>query len=241
MKVLAHIREQNSLSLGSYGRPRMTMELKEEGLDVGERRVGRLMRINAIKPVRTRKHKVTTNSNHHLGIARNVLDGDFAADAPNRKWASDITYVWTSEGWLYLAVILDLHSRRLVGWAVSDRMKKDLAIRALDMAVRLRQPPEGCLFHSDRGSQYCSYDFQKKLQSHGLRPSMSGRGNCYDNAAVETFFKSLKAEIIWRQKGATRRQAETTIFKYINGFYNTRRRHSYLGGISPLAFEAKVA
>ena len=241
MRVLAHIREQYSLSLGSYGRPRMTMELKEVGLAVGERRVGRLMRINGIKPVRTRKHKVTTNSNHRLGVAANWLDGDFAAEAPNRKWAGDITYIWTAEGWLYLAVILDLHSRRVVGWAVSDRMKKDLAIRALDMAVHLRRPPEGCIFHSDRGSQYCSYDYQKKLQANGLRPSMSGKGNCYDNASVETFFKSLKAELIWRRTWPTRRQAEAAIFQYINGFYNTRRRHSYLGGISPLAFEAKVA
>jgi transposase InsO family protein len=118
----------------------------------------------------------------------------------------------------YLAVILDLHSRRVVGWAVSDRIKKDLAIRALDMAVRLRQPPEGCLFHSDRGSQYCSYDYQKKLQAYGLRPSMSGKGNCHDNASVETFFKSLKAELIWRQSWPTRRQAEAAIFQYINGF-----------------------
>jgi transposase InsO family protein len=140
-----------------------------------------------------------------------------------------------------LAVILDLHSRRVVGWAVSDRIKKDLALRALDMAVRLRNPPGGRVFHSDRGSQYCTYEYQKKLQAYGLRPSMSGQGNCYDNAAVETFFKSLKAEVIWRKSWATRRQAETAIFQYINGFYNTRRRHSYLGGISPLAFEAKVA
>ena len=253
MKVLAHIREQYSLSLGSYGRPRMTIELKEVGLDVGERRVGRLMRINSIKPVRTRRHKVTTDSHHRLGVAANWLDGDFVADAPNRKWAGDITYVWTSEGWLYLAVILDLPfdcpkagaqdklRRRVVGWAVSDRMKKDLAIRALDMAVRLRQPPEGCIFHSDRGSQCCSYDYQKKLQAYGLRPSMSGKGNCYDNSAVEAFFKSLKAELIWRQHWPTRQQAEGVIFQYINGFYNSRRRHSYLGSISPLAFEAKVA
>jgi putative transposase len=241
MKVLAHIWEHYSLSLGSYGRPRMTMELKEAGLDVGERRVGRLMKINGICPVRTRKHKVTTNSNHSLGIAPNLLDGDFSANAPNQKWAGDISYIWTAEGWLYLAVILDLHSRRVVGWAVSDRMKKDLAIRALDMAVNLRKPPKGCIFHSDRGSQYAAYDYQKKLQKYELMPSMSGNGNCYDNASVETFFKSLKAELIWRQKWPTRRQAETAIFQYINGFYNTRRRHSYLGGISPLAFEAKVA
>jgi putative transposase len=245
MAVLARIREQYSLSLGSYGRPRMTMELKEVGLGVGERRVGRLMRLNGIRPVRTRRHKVTTDCNlkstWRLGVVANWLDGDFAAAAPNQKWAGDITYVWTSKGWLYLAVILDLHSRRVVGWAVSDRMKRDLAIQALDIAVRLRTPPPGCLFHSDRGSQYCSYDYQKKLQAFGLQPSMSGKGNCYDNASVETFFKSLKAELIWRQKWPTRRQAEAAIFQYINGFYNTRRRHSYLGGISPLAFEAKVA
>ena len=141
----------------------------------------------------------------------------------------------------YLAVILDLHSRRIVGWALSDRMKKYLAIRALDMAVRLCNPPPGCLFHSNRGSQYCSYDYQKKLQAYGQRPSMSGEGSCDDNAPVETCFKSLKAKLIWRQKWPTRRQAEAAIFQYINGFYNTRRRHSYLGGISPLAFEAKVA
>lgn len=120
-------------------------------------------------------------------------------------------------------------------------MKKDLAIRALDMAVRLRNPPPGCLFHSDRGSRYCSYDCQKKLQADGLRPSMSGKGNCYDNALVETLFKSLKAQLIWRQKWHARHQAEAVIFQYTNGFYNTRRRHSYLGGMSPLAFEAKVA
>jgi putative transposase len=241
MKVLARIREQYGLSLGTYGRPRMTMELKEAGLDVGERRVGRLMRINGIKPVRTRRHKVTTNSNHSLGIVANVLDGNFTADAPNRKWAGDISYIWTAQGWLYLAVVLDLHSRRVIGWAVSDRMKKDLAIQALDMAVKLRDPPQGCIIHSDRGSQYCAYDYQKRLQNYGLIPSMSGRGNCYDNASVETFFKTIKAELIWRQNWTTRRQTEAAIFGYINGFYNARRRHSYLGGVSPLAFEAKVA
>jgi putative transposase len=241
LKVLAHIREQYALSKGTYGRPRMTMEIKEVGLDVGERRIGRLMKINGIRPIRTRRHKVTTDSQHRLGVAANLLDGDFLASLPNQKWAGDISYIWTTEGWLYLAVVIDLFSRRVVGWAVSDRMKKDLAIRALEMAVRLRNPPKGCIFHSDRGSQYCSYDFQKKLQANELVPSMSGKGNCYDNAAVETFFKSLKAEVLWRQIWPTRRQAETAIFQYINGFYNPRRRHSYLGGISPLAFEAKVA
>ncbi|WP_110281130.1 IS3 family transposase [Loktanella sp. PT4BL] len=239
--TLAHIKEQSRLSLGSYGRPRMTEELKEIGLDVGHRRVGRLMRQNGISVVRTRKHKVTTDSDHKFNIAPNLLDRNFTADHPNQKWAGDISYVWTREGWLYLAVILDLHSRRVIGWAVSNRMKRDLAIRALEMAIAFRQPPKGCIHHTDRGSQYCSHDYQKRLRQHGFKVSMSGKGNCYDNAAVETFFKTIKAELIWRHPWETRRKAEMAIFEYINGFYNPRRRHSALGWKSPVAFERKVA
>jgi transposase InsO family protein len=254
MVVLAHIKEQSRLSLGSYGRPRMTEELKEVGVNVGHRRVGRLMRENGVVVERTRKFKATTDSDHTFNIAPNLLDRDFTADRPNQKWAGDISYIWTREGWLYLAVILDLHSRRVIAlrvlhakpfrvtaWAVSNRMKRDLAIRALKMAIALRSPPRGCIFHSDRGSQYCSHDYQKVLREHGLQASMSGKGNCYDNAAVETFFKTIKAELIWRRTWETRRQAETAIFQYINGFYNPRRRHSALGGKSPLAFERQVA
>ena len=180
MVVLAHIKEQSRLSLGSYGRPRMTEELKEVGIDVGHRRVGRLMRENGISVERTRKFKATTDSNHTFNIAPNLLDRDFKADQPNQKWAGDISYIWTREGWLYLAVILDLHSRRVIGWAVSNRMKRDLAIRALKMAIAFRMPPNGCIFHSDRGSQYCSHDYQKILRQHGFKVSMSGKGNCYD-------------------------------------------------------------
>ena len=138
-------------------------------------------------------------------------------------------------------MILDLRSWRVIGWAVSDRMKRDLAIRALKMAIALRSPPRGCIFHSDRGSQYCSYDYQNFLREHGLRVSMSGKGNCYDNAVVETFYKTIKAELVWRRTWETRRLAETTIFQYINGFYNPRRRHSALGGKSPLAFKRQAA
>jgi putative transposase len=253
--TLAHIKEQSRLSLGSYGRPRMTEELKEIGLDVGHRRVGRLMRQNGISVGRTRKHKVTTDSNHKFNIAPNLLERDFTANAPNQKWAGDISYVWTQEGWLYLAVILDLHSRRVIGWApsrdiavqctagqwCSNRMKRDLAIRALKMAIAFRTPPRGCVHHTDRGSQYCSHDYQKILRQHGFKVSMSGKGNCYDNAAVETFFKTIKAELIWRHPWETRRKAEIAIFEYINGFYNPRRRHSALGWKSPVAFERKVA
>ena len=185
MVTLAHIKEQSRLSLGRYGRPRMTEELKEIGLDVGHRRVGRLMRQNGISVVRTRKHKVTTDSNHKFNIAPNLLDRDFNADAPNQKWAGDISYVWTRERWLYLAVILDLHSRRVIGWApsrdiakqctagqwCSNRMKRDLAIRALEVAIAFRSPPKGCIHHTDRGSQYCSHDYQKILRQHGFKAS----------------------------------------------------------------------
>ena len=241
MVLLAHIRAQHRLSQGSYGRPRMTEELNELGLRVGHRRVGRLMRQNAISVVRTHKFKATTDSDHTFNIAPNLLQQNFAASQPNQKWAGDITYVWTREGWVYLAVILDLHSRRVIGWAISNRMKKDLAIRALNMAIALRKPPRGCIHHTDRGSQYCSHDYQKILRNHGLVASMSGKGNCYDNAAVESFFKSLKAELVWRRNWQTRRDVEVAIFEYINGFYNPRRRHSALGWKSPVAFERKAA
>ena len=241
MVLLAHIREQHRLSLQSYGRPRITEELKELGLDVGHRRVGRLMRRNGIAVVRTRKHKVTTDSNHSFNIAPNLLNRNFTADRPNQKWVVDISYVWTREGWLYLAVVLELYSRRVIGWAVSNRMKRDLAIRALNMAIALRRPPKGCIHHSDRGSQYCSHDYQKLLRQHGFKVSMSGKGNCYDNAVMETFFKTIKAELIWRHSWQTRRAAKIAIFEYINGFYNPRRKHSALGWESPLAFERKAA
>lgn len=175
----------------------MTAELKEPGLPVGERRAGRLMKENRIHAVRTRKHKRTTDSDHAFSIAPNLLEQDFSATGPNQKWAGDISHIWTGEGWLDLALaivlgpmadngsLIDLYSRRVIGWAVSDRMKRDLAVRALQMAINLRQPPPGCLHHTDRGSQYCSHDDQKLLRGHHFEVSMSGKGNCFDNAAVE--------------------------------------------------------
>ncbi|MDR6266910.1 transposase InsO family protein [Roseobacter sp. N2S] len=166
-------------------------------------------------------------------IAPNLLDQNFIADGQNQKWAGDISYIWTSEGGLYLAVILDLFSRRVIDWAVSIRMKRVLAIRALKMAIAFRSPPMGCIHHTDRGSQYCSHNYQRCLSTHRLKVSMSGKGNFYDNSMVETFFNSLKAELIWRNRWETRRQAEGAIFQYINGFYNPRRRHSSLGGKTP--------
>ncbi|SPJ26086.1 hypothetical protein PAA8504_03942 [Palleronia abyssalis] len=180
-------------------------------------------------------------SDHTFNIAPNLLGRDFHADHPNEKWAGDISYIWTREGWVYLAVVLDLHSRRVIGWAISNRLKKDLAVRALNMAIALRRPPKGCIQHTDRGSQYCSHDYQKILRRNGFKVSMSGKGNCYDNAAVETFFKTLKAEMIWRRSWSTRRDVELALFQYINGFYNPRRRHSALGWKSPSALERKAA
>jgi putative transposase len=189
--TLAHINEQSRLGLGSYGRPRMTEELKEIGLTVGHRRVGRLMRQNGISVVRTRKHKATTDSNHKFNIAPNLLDRNFAADGPNQKRAGDITYIRTREGWLYLAVILDLHSRRVIGWAVSNRMKRDLAIRALKMAIAFRAPPEGCIHHTDRGSQYCSHDYQNILRKNGFKASPLMHGNMHCRAMDERKSKLL--------------------------------------------------
>ncbi len=195
------------------------------------------MQDNNIHVVRIRKFKRTTDSNHSHNVAPNLLDGDFQATAPNQKWAGDISYLWTAEGWLYLAVIIDLFSRRVIGWAVSDRLKRDLPIEALNRAIAFRQPPPGVIHHSDRGSQYCSNDYRKILEVHGFLVSMSGKGNCYDNAAVETFFKSLKTELIWRNQYETRAQAQNDLFSDINGFYNPRHRHSYLGNISPVKYE----
>ena len=238
MVYLAHIRAEHARNYRAYGRKRMTDELRDQGIVIGERRVGRLMRDNDIRIVRTHKFKRTTNSNHNHNIASNLLDGDFQATGPNQKWAGDISYLWTAEGWLYLAVIIDLFSRRVIGWAISDRLKRDLPIEALKRAIALRQPPPGVIHHSDRGSQYCSNDYRKLLKDHGFLSSMSGKANCYDNAAVETFFKSLKAELIWREQYETREQAQNALFHYINGFYNPRRRHSYLGSISPVKYES---
>jgi putative transposase len=240
MVILAHIRSQFALSHETYGSPRMTIELRCDGLSVGHDRVARLMRDNDLRPLQKRRFKKTTDSDHGGPVAPNVLDQDFKATSPDQKWGVDISYIWTAEGWLYLAIVVDLFSRRIIGWEVSDRMKQDLAIKALKRAIAIRQPPKGVIHHSDRGSQYCGTDYQKLLTSHGFILSMSGKGNCYDNAMVETVFKTLKSELIWRTAYKTRQQAETDIGQYIEGFYNTIRRHSALGYISPIQFETKT-
>jgi putative transposase len=241
MVLLAHIRSQFASSHETYGAPRMHVELKEDGVDVGRHRVARLMRDNGLKALQKRRYKKTTDSGHGSPVAANILDQDFACDMPDQKWGADISYIWTAEGWLYLAIVLDLYSRRIVGWATSDRLKKDLALSALRRAIVLRQPQPGLIHHSDRGSQYCSDDYQRLLKAQDMLPSMSGKGNCYDNAMVETVFKTIKSEMIWRTSFQTRSAAEFALGLYIDGFYNPRRRHSALGYKSPLTFEAKMA
>lgn len=238
MILLAHIRQYFALSHETYGSPRMHAELKAAGLSCGRHRVARLMRDNGLKALMKRRYKKTTDSTHGGPVAPNLLDQDFSAEGPNQKWGVDISYIWTAEGWLYLAVVIDLYSRRVVGWAVSDRMKKDLAITALKRAIATRRPKPGLIHHSDRGSQYCADEYQKILKAHGMQISMSGKGNCYDNSMVETFFKTLKSELIWRAVFLSRWQAERAIGTFIDGFYNPTRRHSALGYKSPILFEA---
>jgi putative transposase len=241
MVLLAHIRSQFASSHETYGAPRMHVELREDGLDVGRHRVARLMRDNGLKALQKRRYKKTTDSCHGGLVAANLLDQDFTCDGPDQKWGADISYIWTSEGWLYLAIVLDLFSRRIVGWATSDRLKKDLALKALHRAIALRQPLPGLIHHSDRGSQYCSDDYQRLLKRAGMIPSMSGKGNCFDNAMVETVFKTIKSELIWRTSFQTRSAADSALGQYIDGFYNPRRRHSALAYKSPASFEAEMA
>ena len=235
--LLAHIRSAFARSHGTYGSPRMTRELQDEGVQISRRRTARLMRENGLKARQKRRFKRTTDSHHAFPVAPNLLDQDFSAERPNQKWNADISYVWTSEGWLYLAVVLDLFARRVVGWAVSARLHQELALEALRKALAIRRPSAGLIHHADRGSQYCATAYQAELKEHGIRISMSGKGNCYDNAVVETFFKTLKSELVWRTVFQTRAEAKQAIGRYIDGFYNPVRRHSTLDYVSPVQFE----
>ncbi len=228
-------------SNGTYGSPRMVQELRDNGLAAGRRRIARLMRQNGLAGRQKRRFKRTTDSDHCWPIAPNLLEQDFAATRPDEKWGADISYVWTREGWLYLAVVIDLFARRVVGWATSDRLHRNLALAALRKALIMRWPAAGLIHHSDRGSQYCSIDYQAELKRQGILISMSGKGNCCDNAMVETFFKTLKSEMVWRTIFYTREEAETAIARYIDGFYNTVRRHSALNYASPIQFENRQA
>jgi transposase InsO family protein len=238
--LLAHIRSSFALSNGTYGSPRMTHELRGNGLSVGRRRTARLMRENGLVARQKRRFKRTTDSAHTWPIAPNLLEQDFTASRPDEKWGADISYIWTREGWLYLAVVIDLFSRRVVGWATADRLHRDLALSALRRALAIRCPAAGLIHHSDRGSQYCSTEYQALLTAHGAQISMSGKGNCFDNAMVETFFKTLKSELVWRTMFETRDEATAMIGRYIDQFYNPTRRHSALAFMSPVQYEMTV-
>ena len=222
-----------------YGSPRVHQELQAQGRTVGRHRVARLMQQQGLHARKKRRFQTTTDSRHGLPVAANVLDRQFTVTAPDTAWVTDITYLWTREGWLYLAVILDLFSRRVVGWSMSESITRQLTLDALEAALGQRTPPPGLLHHSDRGSQYASGDYQALLDAHGLVGSMSRRGNCWDNAVAESFFSTLKIELVYPADWATRAAARAAVFEYLEVFYNGQRRHSSLGYLSPVAFEQR--
>lgn len=222
---------------GVYGSPRIYRELKDQGVACSENRIARLMRLRGLQAKQSKRFKVTTKRNRAHPVAPNLLKRDFEADRPDQKWLADITYIATLEGWLYLAAVLDLYARRIVGWAMSDRMTSDLTIAALEMALLQRQPDAGLIHHSDQGSQYTDQSYQALLKDHGIRASMNGVGTWYDNAPMESFFGTLKSERVYHLVYHTRDEAKTDVFFYIESFYNRRRRHSALDYLSPEAYE----
>lgn len=235
----AHIRTAFQGSRRTYGSPRVRAELASLGVRTSKRRVERLMRQSGFYALRKRRFVRTTDSKHTLPIAPNLLQRDFTASAPNRVWATDITYLWTTEGWLYLAVMLDLYSRRVVGWAMSERIDEELVLSTLQMALLRRRPPRGLIHHSDRGSQYCGARYLAVLEANGVIRSMSRKGNCWDNAPSESFFGTLKQELILRAPFLSRDGTRTLVFEYLEAYYNRKRRHSTLGFLSPVDYETR--
>ena len=238
-ELLSEIKNVHTKSRGVYGSPRVFEELKAQGIKASRNTVAKIMSQAEIRSKIVKRYVPnTTDSKHVHPVAENVLDQQFKAEAVNQKWVTDITYIETEEGWLYLAGVLDLHSRKVVGWSMADHMKTQLVDDALTMAVARRNPGAGLLHHSDRGSQYACGDYQNLLVKNGFRCSMSRTGNCYDNAVMESFWGTLKTELVYQEKYKTRQQARQSIFEYIEVFYNRHRRHSSLGYVSPEAFEA---
>lgn len=237
LKLLRAIEDIHRSSRKTYGSPRIYSQLKALGFKTSKSKVERLMRDNGIRSKMKKKFKATTNSKHNHPIAENVLNRNFSPQVVNQVWAGDITYIWTKEGWLYLAVLLDLFSRQVVGWAMSDRMTKELALSALRMAVLKRRPARGLVHHTDRGSQYACGAYRQLLSAHGIVASMSRKGNCWDNAVSESFFHSLKTEMIFFEEFETRAEAMSKIFEWIEVFYNRQRIHSTLGNKTPEQFE----
>jgi len=238
-RLIPKVKEIHKASKGTYGSRRVARALESAGASCGKHKAGTLMKLAGVKAKQRKKFKATTNSRHNLPVAPNLLNRRFYIKEPDRVWVGDITYIWTSEGWLYLAVVIDLYSRRVVGWAMSKRMTKQLVKDALIMAIWRRKPSPGLIFHSDRGSQYCSHDYQKLLRFHGMRCSMSRKGNCWDNAVAESFFGTLKSEQVFWIKYETRDKAKLDIVDYIEMFYNSKRLHSYLDYMSPMEWETK--
>ncbi len=237
--MLVEIEVAHRASGGVYGSPRVHRELRAGGIRCGRKRVARLMREHGIRAKQARRFRATTDSHHGKPVAANLLDRRFEVPAPDRVWAADVTYIWTQQGWEYLAAMLDLYSRRVVGWSMSARIDQDLTVGALNAALWARKPAPGLLHHSDRGSQYVSFDYQSLLRQHGASCSMSRKGDCWDNAVVESFFKSLKAERVKHRRYRTREEARADVGDYIERFYNRRRLHSYLDYVSPVEYELK--
>jgi len=238
-ELTAAIQTTFERSRGTYGAPRIYEELKGAGMECSLNRVARLMRKAGIQARRRRAYKVTTtNSKHDYPVAPNTLNRQFWSAAPNQKWVGDITYIETREGWLYLAAVVDIYSRKVVGWAMDKHMETDLVTSALQMAATQRRPGEGLLHHTDRGSQYASHDYQRLLGTHRMEVSMSRKGDCYDNAVIESFWSTLKAECATGVY-ASRSEARQSIFEYIEVWYNRQRRHSAIGYVSPEAFEKR--
>jgi transposase InsO family protein len=236
-QLLGVIRQAHADSRMLYGSPRVHAALVAAGQGCCVNTVARIMQSEGLRAKTKRKYKATTNSAHDLPVAENLLGRDFHRDRPNQAWVGDITYIWTREGWLYLAAIQDLHSRRVVGWDMSDRMTAELVVRATTMAIQQRQPPAGLIHHSDRGGQYCSHAMRDLLAAHAIRASMSRKADCFDNAVAESFFATLKKELISFADYATRAEAKGAVFEYIEVFYNRQRRHSTRGYKSPAEYE----
>ena len=243
LQLICMIEKVHLGSRKTYGSPRIHAALKGQGQTCSRPRVARLMQRYDIRAKTKRKFKVTTDSKHRLPVAGNVLNRDFKPAVPNQAWAADITYLWTKEGWLYLAVVLDLFSRKIVGWSMAPSMDRELVLNSFRMALRQRQPTSGLLSHSDRGSQYASNEYQTLLRTYGIVCSMSRKGNCWDNSVVESFFGTMKQEHVFFCKFITRQEARSSIFEWIEGFYNRERLHSTLGYRSPEEYErlTKVA
>lgn len=239
-KLVVEIQAVHEENRRVYGSPRIHAELRARGHRAGHNRVARLMRENGIQARGKRRFSQTTDSHHRLPVAPNVLGRDFVCDRPNQKWAGDITYLWTREGWLYLAVLLDLYSRHVVGWAASSRIDGSLTLRALKMAICARSPVAGLLHHSDQGKQYACQVYRGILKGHGIQCSMSRKGDCWDNAMVESFIGTLKTEIAHHADWRNRLEAVSDLFKYLEVFYNRKRRHSALGFLSPAEYEKRA-